>query len=169
MTACLTVASLRWCLHRLATVKLRCLSNGCVSSTSHSRGSRLMLAITIYRVLLTTSLAALQQAYPNIGKTAQLMLQAPQPPSSRINAYNLINELTEIPYCRVLDDYHVIEESSIHEAVAFLLDHMPSQMHLVIATRSDPPLPVARLRARGQLLNYTPMTCVLNLMRSKLS
>ena len=51
----------------------------------------------------------------------------------------------------VLDDYHVISASDVHEAVTFLLDHLPGQLHLVIATRSDPPLPLARLRSRGQL------------------
>ena len=51
----------------------------------------------------------------------------------------------------VLDDYHAIEASEVHEAVTFLLDHLPDQLHLVMATRSDPPLPLARLRSRGQL------------------
>ncbi len=63
----------------------------------------------------------------------------------------------------VLDDYHVIEGAEVHEAVTFLLDHLPEQVHLVLATRSDPPLPLARLRSRGQLtevratdLRFTP-------------
>ena len=63
----------------------------------------------------------------------------------------------------VLDDYHVIGASEVHEAVTFLLDHLPDQLHLVMATRSDPPLPLARLRSRGQLselraaeLRFTP-------------
>ena len=63
----------------------------------------------------------------------------------------------------VLDDYQVIESAEVHEAVTFLLDHLPDQLHLVMATRSDPPLPLARLRARGQLtevraadLRFTP-------------
>ena len=63
----------------------------------------------------------------------------------------------------VLDDYHLIEAQPIHEALTFLLEHLPPQMHLVIATREDPPLPLARLRARGQLtelratdLRFTP-------------
>lgn len=108
-------------------------------------------------------LAALQRAYPNIGQTAQAMLQAPQPPPSEPLLASLLNDISETPHLFVLDDYHVIEESAIHEAVTFLLDHMPSQMHLVIATRADPPLPVARLRGRGQMtelhavdLRFTP-------------
>jgi LuxR family maltose regulon positive regulatory protein len=63
----------------------------------------------------------------------------------------------------VLDDYHAIEASEVHAAVTFLLDHLPGHLHLVIATRSDPPLPLARLRSRGQLtevraadLRFTP-------------
>lgn len=70
----------------------------------------------------------------------------------------LVNEVTraagqapETHWVQVLDDYHAIESSQVHEAVAFLLDHAPAQLHLVVATRSDPPLPLARLRARGQL------------------
>jgi LuxR family maltose regulon positive regulatory protein len=51
----------------------------------------------------------------------------------------------------VLDDYHAIEALDVHEAVAFLLEHLPDQLHLVLATRADPPFPLARLRARGQL------------------
>ncbi len=64
----------------------------------------------------------------------------------------------------VLDDYHVIGASEVHEAVTFLLEHLPDHLHLVIATRSDPPLPLARLRSRGQLcelraadLRFTPL------------
>ncbi|MDX6293315.1 MAG: hypothetical protein QOH50_2390 [Kribbellaceae bacterium] len=51
----------------------------------------------------------------------------------------------------VLDDYHAIKASEVHEAMAFLLDHLPDHLHLMMATRSDPPLPLARLRSRGQL------------------
>ena len=96
-------------------------------------------------------LAALQRVYPDLGQTAGAMLQAPQTPHSRPLLTSLINDVNETAHLFVLDDYHVIEESTIHEAVSFLLDHMPVQMHLVIATRADPPLPVARLRGRGQL------------------
>ncbi|HET9859649.1 MAG TPA: LuxR C-terminal-related transcriptional regulator [Nocardioidaceae bacterium] len=71
----------------------------------------------------------------------------------------LVNDVTRASECvpggqwiLVLDDYHVIGASEVHEAVTFLLDHLPDQLHLVIATRSDPPLPLARLRSRGQLI-----------------
>ena len=63
----------------------------------------------------------------------------------------------------VLDDYHVIDAPEVQEGMAFLLDHLPPQMHLVIASRADPALPLARLRARGELveiraadLRFTP-------------
>ncbi len=56
------------------------------------------------------------------------------------------------PWVVVLDDYHVIASADVHETVAFLLDHLPDGLHVVVLTRSDPPLPVARLRARGQLV-----------------
>ena len=51
----------------------------------------------------------------------------------------------------VLDDYHLIAAQPIHQAIGFLLDHLPPQLHLVVASRADPPLPLSRLRARGQL------------------
>ncbi|MBN1218228.1 MAG: AAA family ATPase [Anaerolineae bacterium] len=66
----------------------------------------------------------------------------------------LINEIAAIPedLVLVLDDYHVIHSRSIHQALTCLLDHLPPQLHLIIAGRTDPPLPLSRLRARGQLL-----------------
>jgi LuxR family maltose regulon positive regulatory protein len=68
---------------------------------------------------------------------------------------DLINELAELPQplILVLDDYHVIETQSIHDGLAFLIDHVPPFFHIVIATRADPPLPLARLRARSQMLD----------------
>ena len=68
-------------------------------------------------------------------------------------AVGLINDLTTLPgdVVLVLDDYQVIEAPDVHQAVAFLLEHLPPRVHVVIATRADPPLPLARLRARGQL------------------
>ncbi|MDY7077952.1 MAG: LuxR C-terminal-related transcriptional regulator, partial [Chloroflexota bacterium] len=95
----------------------------------------------------------------NIGKGALSALQSPQPPPTEWVLTSLINEITAIPqgdhegrpYIIVLDDYHLIETQAIHNALTFLLDHLPPQVHLVIASRDDPPLPLARLRARGQL------------------
>ena len=105
-------------------------------------------------------IASLQTVRPDIGKTARQMLQSPQPPPVRTILTALINEIIDAgdspdhPFIVVLDDYHVVEEQSIHQDLAFLIDHLPSQLHLVIATRSDPPLPLARLRAGGQLSEF---------------
>lgn len=81
------------------------------------------------------------------------MLQSPQPPPAENALTLLINEITALPdrIVFVLDDYHLIEAQPIHDALTFLLEHLPTQMHLVIATRQDPQLPLSRLRARDQL------------------
>jgi LuxR family maltose regulon positive regulatory protein len=88
-----------------------------------------------------------------IGEAALNMLQSPQPPSAEAILTSLINEVASIPkkIIIVLDDYHLIEAQSIYKALIFLLEHLPPQVHLVIATREDPHLSLARLRARGQL------------------
>ena len=101
----------------------------------------------------TYLLAALQQLDPNIGQAAKVMLQSPQPPPPEALLASLINDVavSPQPFMLVLDDYHLIQSLPIHQQLSFLLEHQPSQMHLVIATREDPPLPLARLRARGQI------------------
>jgi LuxR family maltose regulon positive regulatory protein len=114
--------------------------------------------------------AALQTLPPkiggaNIGAEALRMLQSPQPPPIESILMVLLNEITTIPdhFVLVLDDYHVIDSKPIDNVLTFLLDHLPPQMHLVITTREDPHLPLARLRVRGQLtelraadLRFTP-------------
>ena len=89
----------------------------------------------------------------NFGQGALSMLQFTQPPPTEIILTSLINEFTVIStkIILVLDDYHLLQAQPIHDALTFLLEHLPPQMHLVITTRIDPPLPLARLRARGQL------------------
>ena len=74
-------------------------------------------------------------------------LQSPQPPPAEALLTALINEITAIPesFVLVLDDYHLIDAKPVDDALAFLLEHLPPQMHLVIATREDPQLPLARL------------------------
>jgi LuxR family maltose regulon positive regulatory protein len=105
--------------------------------------------------------AALQTIHDDLGEAALAMLQSPQPPPIESLLTGLINEIAALPgpgdrescpYVLVLDDYHLITARPIHEAVTFLLDHLPPQMHLIIATRADPPLPLARLRARGEMI-----------------
>ncbi|MBN1262196.1 MAG: AAA family ATPase [Anaerolineae bacterium] len=98
-------------------------------------------------------LAALEQVCPDLGEAVVSPLGAPQPLPIPGFLTPLLNVLAArpAPLCLVLDDYHVIDKRAIHEGLAFLLAHQPLQLHLVIATRADPPLPLARLRARRQL------------------
>jgi LuxR family maltose regulon positive regulatory protein len=98
-------------------------------------------------------IAALQTIEANIGKGVLSALHSPQPPTAEAVLVSLINEVAAIPgsIILVLDDHHTIESSPVDDALSFLLERLPPQMHLVIATREDPHLPLARLRARGQL------------------
>jgi LuxR family maltose regulon positive regulatory protein len=116
---------------------------------------------------LTYLVAALQTIAVNIGAGVLSTLQAsqPQPLATESILTALLNEITTIPddFVLVLDDYHVIDSRAVDNALAFLVEHLPPQMHLVIATREDPHLSVSRLRARGQLtelraadLRFTP-------------
>jgi LuxR family maltose regulon positive regulatory protein len=101
----------------------------------------------------TYAIAALQTVYPELGRSASQALQSPQPPPIQGVLTSLLNELAAVTgkTILVLDDYHAITTPAIHEGLAFLLDHLPPSLHLVVATRADPPLPNTRLRARGQL------------------
>ncbi|PKO15704.1 MAG: helix-turn-helix transcriptional regulator [Chloroflexi bacterium HGW-Chloroflexi-10] len=114
---------------------------------------------------LTYLIAALQTLAGNIGEGVLSVLQSPQTPPTESILTTLINEIATIPdnFVLVLDDYHLIDSKPVDEALNFLLKHLPLQMHLVITTREDPHLPLARLRARGQLtelraadLRFTP-------------
>lgn len=96
--------------------------------------------------------AALRTA-TDLGATVSAALQSGEPPSNTL-VTALLNELeagTSGVYL-VLDDYHVIDRPEIHTGVAFLIEHLPPNAHIVISTRADPPLPLARLRARGELV-----------------
>lgn len=97
--------------------------------------------------------AAFQTVQADIGEIAQTAFQSPRPLAIEPVLTGLLNQIAEWPdpFVLVLDDYHVIKAPAIHEALSFLLEHMPPQMHLVLATRADPPLPIPRLRGRGQL------------------
>jgi len=94
-------------------------------------------------------IAAVQILFPNVGEGTMGTLQSPQTPSIESILTSLLNEITAIP---VLDDYNAIDSKPIDTALAFLIERLPPQMHLVIATREDPDLPLARLRARDQLI-----------------
>ncbi len=90
---------------------------------------------------------------PQLGEEALRHLQSPHPPAPNAILTTLINELTAVSsrFILILDDYHLIESQAVDQTLSFLLQHLPPPMHLVIATREDPPLPLAGLRVRGQL------------------
>ncbi|MFN8597898.1 MAG: LuxR C-terminal-related transcriptional regulator [Anaerolineae bacterium] len=108
-------------------------------------------------------IAALQMLRPELGASALALLESSQPIESILIA--LLNDVAAFPdrFVLVLDDYHLVEAPAIHAGLTFLLDHLPPQMHLMITSRSDPPLPLARWRVRRQLdeiraadLRFTP-------------
>lgn len=102
---------------------------------------------------VTYVVAALQTLAPSVGEDVLHMLQSPQPPPTEFLLTHLLNALAAMtnPFLLVLDDYHTVDSADVDAVLAFILDHMPPHMHMVIATRQDPALPLARLRARGQL------------------
>ena len=102
---------------------------------------------------LTYLVAALQTIAATLGEGVLDVLQSPQPPPPEAILTTLLNEITTLPdhVVLVLDDYHVIDAKPVDMALTYLVEHLPLQMHLVIATREDPRLPLARLRARSQM------------------
>src|SRR5262249_25768329 len=101
------------------------------------------------------AVAALDRALPGLAERVGPLLGPPPPRSFDGLVTALINELATGPgdgeVVLVLDDYHLIDSGLVHASVAFLLEHPPPGLHLVVASRADPPLPLARLRGRGQL------------------
>lgn len=97
--------------------------------------------------------AALQTIEDGLCKTVQAMVQSPQPPPIETVLTELINEVASLSqdFILILDDYHTVEAQTIHEALTFLLDHLPPRMHLVITSRSDPLLQIPSLRAKGKV------------------
>ncbi|HEY6747844.1 MAG TPA: LuxR C-terminal-related transcriptional regulator [Mycobacteriales bacterium] len=93
------------------------------------------------------------EAADAVGTTALSLLRSSQPSTDAV-LVSLLNDLQRLPcdVVLVLDDYHLIESRDVHDGMAFLLDHLPEHVHLVLATRADPPLPLARLRVRGELV-----------------
>jgi LuxR family transcriptional regulator, maltose regulon positive regulatory protein len=95
--------------------------------------------------------AALERVRPGVGGQVAVLLGGPQQPPLEAVATAVINELTGLPgegeITLVLDDYHLIEAAAVHDSVAFLLERLPPGLRLVVASRADPPLPLARLRA----------------------
>ncbi len=128
--------------------------------------------------LQTLALSKVEGIKPDFGAGMLAALQSPQLPPIEMLLTSLVNEISAIPdsFIFVLDDYHSIDSKPVDEALTFFLMHMPPQMHLVITTREDPHLPLARLRTRGQLnevrtsdLRFTPseaaefLNCVMGL------
>ncbi len=99
-------------------------------------------------------IAALHGADKRIGSDAAQLMAGMQPAPVEAVLTSLVNDLDSIgaEMALVLDDYQFMNNQAVHEAVSFLLEHCPQSFHMVIATRSDPPLPLARLRARGQMV-----------------
>ena len=110
-------------------------------------------------------ITALQNIHPGLGERSLPLLQSPQPPPIESVLMTLLNEMTavEADAALILDDYHAITAQAIHNGIGFLLSHLPPQAHLIIASRADPPLSLARLRSHKELtelrvndLRFTP-------------
>ncbi len=108
---------------------------------------------------------SLQAIQDELGETALAQLRSPQPPPVQLILPSLLDEIDSLHdhVTLVLDDYHVITSTAVNSALTFLLENLPPNLHLVISTRSDPPIPIAKLRARGQVveirsddLRFTP-------------
>ncbi|HEV2824664.1 MAG TPA: helix-turn-helix transcriptional regulator, partial [Actinomycetota bacterium] len=99
------------------------------------------------------AIAALDEIRPGVAEPVAALLQGLQPASFEAVVTALVNQLAGVAeeVVLVLDDYHLIQSPPVHASLGFLIDHLPPQLQLVVASRADPPLPLARLRARGQL------------------
>lgn len=98
--------------------------------------------------------AALSKVESQVGQATLALLGSPQPPPPDILMITLLNEMAAIPrsFILAIDDYHLIQTPAIHQQLAFIVEHQPAQMHLVILTREDPPLPLPRLRAGQEMI-----------------
>jgi LuxR family maltose regulon positive regulatory protein len=104
----------------------------------------------------TYLITACQSIQPEIGESGLALLQTLQPLPAETIPTILINDLVrlDVDLVVVLDDYHTVQNQAIHSALSFLLDHLPDKLHFVISTRVDPPWPLARFRARDQLVEF---------------
>ncbi|HEX9117899.1 MAG TPA: LuxR C-terminal-related transcriptional regulator [Anaerolineae bacterium] len=114
---------------------------------------------------LSYLIGALQRCAPGVGEDLAGLLRSPEPPSAEDILAGLVNELAAVlaDLILVLDDYHVITSPAVNAALTFLLENLPPNLHLVISSRADPPIPIARLRSRAQVvevrtdeLRFTP-------------
>ena len=104
-------------------------------------------------VFWTYVIGALQKVAPEVGAEALAALQS-TPGALEAVISSLANDVGGLDHdvALVLDDYHMIEALAVHESMLFLLEHLPEQLHLIVASRTDPPWPLAGLRARGELV-----------------
>jgi len=102
----------------------------------------------------TYLIAAIQTVHSEAGGEARQIVSAPQLRSTEPVAISLINDISQFTYdlIVVLDDYHVIEAEGVHEGVSYVLEHQPPNLHIVLSTRADPSISLARLRAHSQLI-----------------
>lgn len=120
-------------------------------------------------------IAAFRTVAPGVGSDELMLLASPRPPQIQVVLTTLLNDLSQADcdIVLVLDDFHLVEARKIHEALAFLIDHLPPRLQLVIASRADPALPLALLRGRGDLvelraadLRFTPQETAVYLTRA---
>ncbi|MGH3477337.1 MAG: helix-turn-helix transcriptional regulator [Nocardioidaceae bacterium] len=99
--------------------------------------------------------ATLERVHPGVGERVEILLGGPQAPPLEVVATTVINQLAVVPQTDavtlVLDDYHLVEAPAVHTSVALLVDRLPPGLRVVLASRADPPLPLAKMRARGEL------------------
>jgi LuxR family transcriptional regulator, maltose regulon positive regulatory protein len=97
--------------------------------------------------------AALRTVEPGVGTVALEALGGPSVELERVVVPSLVNDLATVgaPLVLVLDDYHVVMDATCHQSLGLFLDHLPAEVHVVLSTRRDPPLPLARMRGRGEL------------------
>jgi len=134
---------------RLDAKKGNQIENG-IAWLSLDEGDNDLVRFLTYFIAALNQIEGIDATY---GKGALSMLQSPQPPPTETVLTSLINEIATISdrIILVLDDYHLIVAQPIHDALTFLLEHQPPQIHLIIATREDPHLPLAGLRAKNQM------------------
>jgi LuxR family maltose regulon positive regulatory protein len=111
---------------------------------------------TRFWVSLIATLRRCTGLAPNFGETAMALLQSPQPPSFPTCLSTLLYELESreahpAPIVLIVDDYQVISDPAIHQGMGILLEHLPAHLHLILSSRVDPDMPLARLRVRGQV------------------
>jgi LuxR family maltose regulon positive regulatory protein len=97
-------------------------------------------------------LESIRKSAESIGPVLSRLIQSPQPVPPQSLLAPLLNELARVPpFLLVLDDYHLLTAAPVHEIVDFFIEHLPASVHLALGTREDPPLPLARFRARGKI------------------